>query len=167
MIFDWSTITFDQSSETKTFWKISSHVSIDQNLFWIDRMFLFNRSTSIENQSKWTESLWWFSLNFWLVKNCFWSIGWSFFDQSSSNREAIESCRKFVKIFFMISIDQGIHSINRTLWISNFHKVFSHLKLQGYVWWDYTWFLIKNLSFKISSGREIQGLDLTTSFISS
>ena len=44
--FDRSRITFDQSSETKTSWKISSHVLIDRNLFWINRMFLFDRSTS-------------------------------------------------------------------------------------------------------------------------
>ena len=119
--FVWSRITFDQSSEAKNFWKISSHVLIDQNLFWIDRIVLFDLSTSIKNQSNWTKSLWWFSFNFWLVENCFRSIGWSFFDRWSSNKEAIESCRKFVKIFFMISIDRGIHSIDRKLWISNFH----------------------------------------------
>ena len=41
--------------------------------------------------------------------------------QSNKNRESIESSWLFIKIFFMISIDQGIHSINRKLWILNFH----------------------------------------------
>ena len=44
-----------------------------------------------------------------------------FFDRSNRNRESIESSRLFIKIFFMISIDWKIHSIDRKLRILNFH----------------------------------------------
>ena len=37
------------------------------------------------------------------------------FDRSNRNRESIESSRLFIKIFFMISINRGIHSIDRKL----------------------------------------------------
>ena len=37
MSFDRSTIIFDRLSKTKTFWKISSNILINRNLFWIDR----------------------------------------------------------------------------------------------------------------------------------
>ena len=42
-------------------------------------------------------------------------------NRSNRNRESIKSSRLFIKIFFMILIDQGTHSINRKLWVLNFH----------------------------------------------
>ena len=43
------------------------------------------------------------------------------FDRSNRNRELIKSSRLFIKIFSTISIDWEIHSINRKLWVLNFH----------------------------------------------
>ena len=43
------------------------------------------------------------------------------FNRSNKNRELIESSKLFIKIFFMISIDQEIRSINQKLRILNFH----------------------------------------------
>ena len=36
-------------------------------------------------------------------------------DRSNRNQELIESSKLFIKIFFMISINQGAHSIDRKL----------------------------------------------------
>ena len=103
--------------------------------------------------------MWWFSLYFRLIEICLWSIECSFLIDWVS----IELGRRFGTNFFTFSIDREKGLINRMLWILNFSKCFHTFKVQGYVWWDYTWFLIKNLSFKISSGREIQESDLTAS----
>ena len=90
-----------------------------------------------------------------------------FFDRSSSDWVSIEPGKRFGMNFFTFLIDRGKGSIDWMLCILNFSKCFHTLKVQGYVWWDYMWFLIKNLSFKLSSGREIQDLDLTASIIGS
>ena len=39
---DWESLSIDRVRQ-KNFWKISSHISINRNSFWIDQMFLFNQ----------------------------------------------------------------------------------------------------------------------------
>ena len=85
----------------------------------INRMFLFNQSNGNQESIK---STWDFVINlfnFWPIENSFRLI--FLYDRSNRNRELIESSRMFIKIFFIISINWGIHLINRKLWILNFH----------------------------------------------
>ena len=88
----------------------------------IDRMFLFDRSNvpfrSIEQKSR---------INRVNPRVCtkfikilshreFLSINRiCLLDRSNRNQELIESSKLFIKIFFMISINQGAHSIDRKL----------------------------------------------------
>ena len=88
----------------------------------IDRMFLFDRSNvpfrSIEQKSR---------INRVNLRVCtkfikilshreFLSINRiCLLDRSNRNQELIESSKLFIKIFFMISINQGAHSIDRKL----------------------------------------------------
>ena len=78
-----------------------------------------------------------------------------FFDQSSNDWVPIKPGRLFGENFLIFLTDRDMHLIDRKLWILNFSKCFRMDKVQGYVWLEYTWFLIKNLHFKTSSGREI------------
>ena len=135
--FDRLRITFDRSSERETSWKISSHISINRILFWIDWMFLFNRSTSnwelIELDRTYVIVFFIFSID-----QKFLLIDWMlFFNQSSSDRVSIELCRRFGQISSLFDRLRE-RFVDRMLWILNFSKCFYTLKLQGYVWWDYT-----------------------------
>ena len=105
-----------------------SRVSTDWEFPSIDRMFLFDRSNvpfrSIEQKSR---------INRVNPRVCtkfikilshreFLSINRiCLLDRSNRNQELIESSKLFIKIFFMISINQGAHSIDRKLWVLNFH----------------------------------------------
>ena len=106
--FDRSRITFDRSSERETSWKISSHIWINRILFWIDRMFLFNRSTSnwelIELDRTYVIVFFIFSID-----QKFLLIDWMlFFNQSSWDRVSIELCRRFGQIsYFSTDWEKG------------------------------------------------------------
>ena len=88
----------------------------------IDRMFLFDRSNvpfrSIEQKSRinrvnprvCTKFIKILSHREFLLINRICLL-----DRSNRNQELIESSKLFIKIFFMISINQGAHSIDRKL----------------------------------------------------
>ena len=88
---------------------------------------------------------------------------WSIEQWSSTNRARQKVWYKFFNFF-----DQSRDTFNRSKYVNfEFSKCFHTLKAQDYVWWDYTWFLIKNIYFQIYTGRKIQGLDLMASIIGS
>ena len=84
--FDRLRITFDQSSGTETFWKISSHILINWNSFWIDRMFLFDQSTSSRESIKLDKKFVMIFFKFLIAWELFSINQMIFFDRSSSNR---------------------------------------------------------------------------------
>ena len=80
-----------------------------------------------------------------------------FFDWSSTNRVPIDPGRLLSTNFLIFSTDRDTHSIDWKLWILNFSKCFHMDKVQGYVWWDYTCFLTKNIYLKHLVGDRYKG----------
>ena len=80
----------------------------------IDRMFLFDRLNRNRESIGSTRE---FVLNLLKLSHReFLSINRiCLLDRSNRNQELIESSKLFIKIFFMISINQGAHSIDRKL----------------------------------------------------
>ena len=74
------------------------------------------------------------------------------FDWSNRNWESIELSRDFEMDLLNISIDREISSTDRMNCFWNFTKCWNIDEVQSNVWWDYTCFLNKNISSKISSG---------------